>query len=117
MWLLKRGSSHSKREQKQKVERANKLLAIKNDSPVEGKSLHPLKDRGKSREILDGEGGVHLSGSGDVESLDGVLSVSDVGSDDSMRLDDGPEDVGLDVSVRGHTDTDESSVRSEVLEG
>lgn len=36
---------------------------------------------------------------GDESSLDGILSVSDVGSDDSSGLDDGPEDVGLDVGV------------------
>jgi len=35
----------------------------------------------------------------DESSLDGILSVSDVGSDDSSGLDDGPEDVGLDVGV------------------
>lgn len=50
------------------------------------------------------------------QSLVGILSVSDVGTNDSLGEEDSPEDRNLDVGVGWETDGDTDTVRSEVLE-
>ena len=65
----------------------------------ESAHLHAVVDGLEVGEGLDRDLGLHLAASGEVKSLDGVLAVSDVGSNDAERLEDGPEDVRLDVRV------------------
>lgn len=96
---------------------STRLLAVEDDSSVEGELVHPVEHIGQARERLDREGRLDLAGSSDREGLDGVLSVTDVRSDDALGPDDGPEDVGLDLGVGRETDSDDGAVRSEVLEG
>ena len=96
---------------------SSSLLAVEDDSSVEGELVHPVEHVGQARERLDREGRLDLAGSGDREGLDGVLSVPDVGSDDALGSDHGPEDVGLDLGVGRESDSDDGAVGSEVLEG
>lgn len=57
--------------------------------------FHPLEHVGQVGELLDLERRLDVTSGGDVDGLDGVLPVSDVATDDSVLLKDGPEDVDL----------------------
>jgi hypothetical protein len=50
-----------------------KLLAVKDDSAVKLKGLHPLEDGWQVVQRLDGVRRVDLAGGGDVEGFDRVL--------------------------------------------
>jgi hypothetical protein len=92
-------------------------LDFKDDPTRELTSLHPVVDALQVRERLNRDLSLDLASSSEVESLDCVLTVSDVRSNDAESLEDGPEDVRLDVGVRRESDGDEGAVGAEVLEG
>lgn len=52
---------------------------------------------------------------GDVERLDGVLTIADVGPDESLGEEDGEEDAGFDHCVGGEADCYDGAVRTDVL--
>ena len=61
--------------------------------------LHPVVHGLQVCEGLDGNLSLDLATSGKVEGFDGVLTVSNVGTRDTKCLEDGPEDVGFDVTI------------------
>lgn len=59
--------------------------------------------------------GLHLACSSNVKSLCGIVSVTDVRSDKSLRKEDGEEDVDVDVRIGWETDCNACSMRPQVL--
>lgn len=96
--------------------RARLLVKVEHDTAGEVSRVHGVVDLGQVREAESLVLCLDLSAGGDIEGLDTVLSVSDVGSDDAERAEDGEEDVGLDGCVAWETDGDEGTAATEVVE-
>lgn len=101
------------------------------EGPQEERSKHKIDDRDTKKrrdgkkltvdlgEISEGQclvQSLDLASSSKSQSLVGILSVSDVGSDNSLGEEDSPEDRDPDVGVGWETNGNTDSVRSEVLE-
>jgi len=77
------------------------LLHVKDDAASNGSGFQILVHL---LEVTQGqllEGYFYLATSGDVNGLDGILTVSDIRTDYTNALEDGEEDGGLEMSGSG----------------
>jgi len=94
----------------------DRLLAVEDDPTNKSEILHPLEDVRQVGEFLDFVCRLDFASSSDINSFDGVLPVTDVGSFDLELLKDSEEDINLDLTVGWQTNTNEHTLRSEVIE-
>ena len=93
------------------------LVKVKDDPAGNLSSMHLVVN---FRQVAQADGLVDdldLAAAGNVKTLDGVLAVAHIAADDVEGLEDGEEDVGLDVGVGRKSDGHEGAAGPEVVEG
>lgn len=93
------------------------FLHVKDDTASNGSGLETLVYILEVRQGLLLEDYLDLATSGDVNGLNRILTVSDVGTDDGNALEDCEEDGSFELSSSGQADRHEGSTGAEVIDG
>jgi len=93
------------------------LLHVEDDTANNSPGLEAIVHVLEVSQGLLFEGDLDLATSSDIDGLNGILAVSDVGTDDANALEDGEEDGCLEFSRSGQADGHKGSAGAEVVDG